>query len=351
MQTSGFYYDGRTSDRAPVEISVAPGMLYVRGSGISIATPLSAITFEEAVGGGRSVIRFPDGGMCAFEDASFSRRFNAVKGEQTFFSLVRRWEKSLLGAAMALVILVVAVTAAVQYGVPALSQRVAFMIPQDAEKRMGKETLATLDRILLKPSELPKERADQLRLLFRDVAQEAQLGESAHILFRKGDKLGPNALALPAGIVVMTDELVLLAQDDWEIAAVMAHEAGHVQGRHSMRHILQNSLTALLISAAIGDLASASSLAATAPTLLINAKYSRSFEREADAAAARYLRNRDVSAEKFADILLRLEANARREKPETSAKQEKKEKSSLVEGYLSSHPPTRERIKELYLTH
>jgi Zn-dependent protease with chaperone function len=186
------------------------------------------------------------------------------------------------------------------------------------------------------PSALPGKRVEAIRRIFRDVAREAAIGDGARILFRGGGPLGANAVALPAGIVVVTDELVSLAKDNGEIAAVLAHEAGHVRGRHGLRHLLQNSMTVLLVSAATGDLASISSLAAAAPTMLVDAKYSRDFEREADAAAARYLRSRGIPLRKYADILSRMEADRERYG---------KGERSRVSGYLSTHPSVRERIR------
>ncbi len=50
-----------------------------------------------------------------------------------------------------------------------------------------------------------------------------------------GRAVGANAFALPSGIVVMTDELVELAKTDDELVAVLAHEIGHVRGRHALR--------------------------------------------------------------------------------------------------------------------
>jgi len=319
---------------------------------VYFTAPLASISVEEAVGGGRGVIRFENGGMFAFENASFSDRVIAIQGKRkTMSAVVGRWEKSLFLAVMALLIVVAVVAVAVRYGVPALSHRVAFLIPPDVEKRLGEESLAMIDKFVFKPSDLPEETAERLRLVFHDVAQGTSIGDNARILFRRGGMLGANAVAIPSGIVVMTDELVLLAHDDWEIAAVMAHEAGHIRERHGLRHLLQNSMTALLVSATIGDLASISSLAASAPTLLINAKYSRDFEREADTAAARYLLSRDISVRKFTDILERLGADHERRNREEPSRTERrgKEKSSW-QSYISSHPPIRERVRELEST-
>ena len=352
MRADGFYYDGLSSRRVQVEVYLVSGLLVIHGPGVDIKAPLVSVTLEEAVGGGRSVLRFADGGMCAFDDALFADRVSAAQGKRAGLSRISRWERSLFLSAVALLIVAAVVTIAVRYGVPALSRRVAFIIPPDVEKRLGEESLAVLDKIAFKPSGLPEESVKRLSLVFHDVAQGTSIGDGARVLFRKGGRFGANAIALPSGIVVMTDELVSLAKDDWEIAAVMAHEAGHIRGRHSMRHLLQNSMTALIVSASVGDFTSISSLAATAPTVLINAKYSRDFEREADAASARYLLSRGISLRKFADMLERLEADHGRKSKEKSshAEQESKEKSSLVEGYLSSHPPVRERIRELEST-
>ena len=350
MQAYGFYYDGLSSHRVQVEAYLVSGFLMIRGSGVDIKLPLASVTVEEAIGSGRSVIRFADGGMFAFDDALFSDLVVAAHGKRTKLSIVvNRWEKSFFWSVTALLVVAAIVFAVVRYGVPALSHRVAFLVSPDIEKRLGEESLAALDKFVFKPSGLPEDSVERLRLVFHDVARETSIGDNARILFRKGGMLGANAVAIPSGIVVMTDELVLLAKDDWEIAAVMAHEAGHARERHGLRHLLQNSMTALVVSSAIGDVASISSLAASVPTLLINAKYSRDFEREADATAARYLQSRDISVRKFADILGRLEAHHERKNKREPAGDEQKSKkeSSRAEDYLSSHPPVRERIKEL----
>ena len=41
------------------------------------------------------------------------------------------------------------------------------------------------------------------------------------------------ALALPGGIIVVTDDMVNLAANDPELLAVLAHEMGHLRGRHA----------------------------------------------------------------------------------------------------------------------
>jgi Zn-dependent protease with chaperone function len=121
--------------------------------------------------------------------------------------------------------------------------------------------------------------------------------------------------------------------DDDEVAAVLAHELGHVHYRHSTRVLLSGSFHALVVMAVFGDASSISSIAATAPTVLVNSGYSRDFEREADAFAFDLLDRTGSSPEAFATALEDL----------TNAIGEKKR--GLDFGYLSTHPQTGERIE------
>jgi predicted Zn-dependent protease len=115
------------------------------------------------------------------------------------------------------------------------------------------------------------------------------------------------------------------------LVAVLAHEIGHVTHRHALRRLLQDSATVLLIAAITGDATSITSLSATVPTLLIETKYSRDFEREADRFALGYLKENNINPRHFSDILLRLEQSRPGE--------------SDIPDFLSSHPGTKERIK------
>ena len=146
---------------------------------------------------------------------------------------------------------------------------------------------------------------------------------------------GANAFALPSGIIVVTDELVELAQDDDEILAVMAHELGHVHHRHIMRTIIQNSATALIIAILIGDLSSIAGLSATIPTVLMEAHYSREFELEADSFAVHRLSEMGKNPAALGRILQRL------------TEDHESDEGSTLWRYLSTHPATQERVKAI----
>jgi Zn-dependent protease with chaperone function len=129
----------------------------------------------------------------------------------------------------------------------------------------------------------------------------------------------------------MTDELVELSQSDDELAAVLAHEVGHVVHRHSLRMLLQNSATSILMVAIVGDISSASVLVASVPTVLVQARHSRQFEEEADDYAYAWLDRAGISRRTFGAILERLE---------------EKYGGQDIPSWISSHPPTAQRVRD-----
>lgn len=135
--------------------------------------------------------------------------------------------------------------------------------------------------------------------------------------------------------MIVTDDLVDLATDADDVVAVLAHEVGHLEGRHGVRAVIRGALVSALITLVVGDV---SALAAAAPAALLNARYSRDLEREADADAVDALRRAGIRPTRLADMLERMEAGhakAGRESPTGAF------------AYLSTHPTTEERLRTL----
>jgi len=124
------------------------------------------------------------------------------------------------------------------------------------------------------------------------------------------------------------------------ILAVLAHEAGHVHKRHGLRQIIQSTIMGGLVTWYIGDV---SALGAAAPTALLQAKYSRDLEREADAYAADVLKLNGMPASLLADAL---EALERTHGGRGDAGEHGRGDAGPLD-YLSSHPATTERMKTL----
>jgi Zn-dependent protease with chaperone function len=145
-------------------------------------------------------------------------------------------------------------------------------------------------------------------------------------------------MALPSGVIIFTDDLVELAENDDELVAILGHEIGHIAHRHSLRSIVQSSLALWLIVAVTGDISAASEMTATVPALLADLAYSRDMETEADDYALAFMQEHGLDPDHFAAIMTRLEAS--HGNPETSTEEDDDDL-----GFLSTHPPTPERIE------
>lgn len=88
-----------------------------------------------------------------------------------------------------------------------------------------------------------------------------------------------NAVALPAGSIIVTDALVKRAGSPDALAGVVAHEIGHVHHRHGIRRLLHEGGMLLALSLLTGD---AGGLTAVSTRMVVGAAYSREAEREAD---------------------------------------------------------------------
>lgn len=98
-----------------------------------------------------------------------------------------------------------------------------------------------------------------------------------------------NAFATPGGYLYVYTGLLLAADNEAEVAGVMAHEAGHVVARHSARAMVNQMGLQTITQAALGKNPGA---VATIAAQLVGGgamlAYSRSEESEADEYGARY---------------------------------------------------------------
>jgi len=326
-QIRGHFFDGRTSARTEVSLCVLGEQLQVTGHGVERSVRLDSIRCPPAVGSQPVAIYLPDGSKCELPPGSDARALLGQRWGTT--DLIHRLENRLHLLVPGVALTVFVVWALVVYGIPALAKQAAFVLPADTVAALGTQTLETLDDTVFHPSALPAERIASLRKRFATLTAPRHY----EVEFRASKALGANAIALPSGVIVFTDDMVKLAADDDELAAVLAHEIGHVERRHTMRQLLQNSVTALVLALMVGDVSSSSSLAATLPVFLLQMKYSREFETEADDYAAKFLPAHGIPKTALAQILTRLAEDHHEDRN--------------ARDFLSGHPTTAKRIAHL----
>jgi Zn-dependent protease with chaperone function len=278
---------------------------------------------------------FPGGGKLETGDNETVDRILGDFRRSTWSDLVHRLESRWPYILAALAVMVLVLWGGARYGVPCAAEVIAGHLPPSAYRLASRQTLAVLDRSLLRPTELDEAVRERLRNRFRPILVDHP-GWDFSILFRKGGRLGPNAFALPDGTVIFTDEMVRIAERDGELAAVLAHEIGHVVHRHGMRRVVQDSLLGFALLALTGDVSGSSEIFLSLPVLLTELAYSREFEREADEYALSYMKSEGIPPEHFARLMTRLQEKAA-EKGRTG--------ESGWTTYLSTHPALEERIR------
>jgi Zn-dependent protease with chaperone function len=318
---TGRYHDGNCSQTHLAELQVDADEIRVLAAGGALrdTTARDAITIDERLGNMPRFIRFADG---ARFESSDNDVIDAAFGVQ---SRVHRYEgrwSLVLGGVFALIVLV---SAAVKWGIPWAADKAAQAMPDAVLQQADASTLQIFEQ-QLKISRVPALRQAQILARCAPLIQAVAAKSRIQVQFRDGaGSFGANAFALPAGTIVVTDQLVNKAVHDDEIVAVIAHEIGHVVYRHGMRNAFQASLISLLPTLLIGDVSSVSTVVATLPVILTKLGYSREAEREADMYAVQALTAMHIPAHRLGDLLKRID------------------KGGDLPGYLSTHPPTPER--------
>jgi len=146
-----------------------------------------------------------------------------------------------------------------------------------------------------------------------------------------------NAFALPGGFFYVNSGLILRADEESELAGVMAHEIAHVTARHGTKNatkgeIAQMALIPLILLGPGGWAGYGIYQGLNFALPLTFLKFSRSAEREADFLGLQYMYKAGYDPNAYVSFFEKIQGEERR-RPGTIPK------------VFSSHPPTPERIQ------
>jgi len=325
------YFDGRTTARHPVRATAANANLEIAGEGLSVEYPLALLRVRAQAAGAPQLVLLPDGGQLQTEAVAALEALFPHAGRHW----LRRAESGWLASILAVAFVAGLAAWTLKVGIPRAAETLAARLPASVSRDMGQQTLNFLDTVFCTPTEVPMKRQQAIDKELARVVRGVPRWGDYHIEFRHCAGIGANALALPDSTIVMTDDLVELAASDLELAAVLAHEVGHVVHRHPMRMSLQAAGVGIVMAGMFSDTIALTGLAAALPSLLIESGYSRAFEDAADEFALEKLREVGIPRRHFADILEKLEL----------AHGERKAVDGDAFDYLSTHPASVSRIE------
>ncbi|PYG31236.1 M48 family metallopeptidase [Pelagimonas varians] len=218
--------------------------------------------------------------------------------------------------------------------VPLMADQLAEFIPPEGEHALGEVTLEQIRGALSENvdgvhfcTKAPGRSAlDQMQNRLTQ-AMDAPPQLTVHVL----DHPMVNAFALPGGHIVLFKGLIDKAADPEEIAAVFAHEIGHVVSRDPTRHALRSAGSIGVLGLLFGDFAGGAMMLLLTEQL-IAAQYSRDAEAQADVFAYQVLQRAGISPAELADMFERFRSLGG--------------EISGIEAHFMSHPALGDRIAQ-----
>jgi len=352
----GHYYDGQTARAHAAELRINGANELELTPALRGPTAVTDVRISNRVGNTPRRIEFTDGALFETADHHTVDQWLYQPGHSSGW--IHRLESKTTYALGALVMVALFVAVSVKWGVPWSSQYIAQALPESITVPLGDKAVESMDKLMFHPTQLAPERITELQHQFGQLLPSEKTGYQYQLLFRGGGRLGANALAFPNGTIIMTDELVALAEADEELQSILLHEIGHLQHHHSLRQIIAHTSLAVLTSTLTGDITAAGSLAVGAPNVLMEASFSRQMETEADTYALNQMQYLGLATDHFANIMERLEFAAFRENKEKESDaavqdgphdevddpEKSQQNTSGTLDFFSSHPLTKERI-------
>lgn len=252
----------------------------------------------------------------------------AVPGLGKRVQLERGQQRRILGISVAAL---ASVIAAYVFGVPVLADSVTGLVPAQWESRLGDGARLQIEGMLSNGVGFQACGSDS------NHANQAIARFASEVMADSGSPFTPkvtvvnspltNAFALPGGQVYYFSGLLERTETADEFAGVLAHELGHVVHRHSMKMLIESSATGLLVGFVLGDMTNLS-VAAAAGATLIDSRFSRAAEHDADRFAADAGNRLGFSPTGLANLLDRIAAD---------------DTMTRTLALLSTHPLTDER--------
>jgi Zn-dependent protease with chaperone function len=333
---TALYFDGTSSARHNVTLEAAPDGLRIAGAdGALIAQwPYSELRAQSAPDDVMRLRRAggPELARLEIRDPALIAKIDDYADSLDRTGATdRRLRKYVIGWTFAAAVSLVLVGV---FGLPALSDRIAPLIPLSAEQRLG----AAMDqqvRAMLDPGQpgqtfecgLGDAEKPGRAALDRLIGKlESAAGLPIPLKAAAVRKPEANAIALPGGHIYVFEGLVRQSRSPDELAGVIAHEIGHVAHRDGTRSLLQAAGLSFLFGMLLGDF-TGGGLVVIAARTVVQSAYSRDVESAADSYSVNLMAKAGGDPRALAAILDRVAGTS--------------EPGSKI---LLDHPQTKDRV-------
>ena len=250
-------------------------------------------------------------------DQALEHYFNKKLFRRSFFDKV-----GLAGCLLAILLILLPLLIAFFWLAPLLAEGAAEKISPETEAQIGESWYQSLTASYT----IDPEKT----LLAQQFYDSLHFGSNYTMRITVVKEPVVNAFAVPGGHIVVFDSIIGIMDGPEQLAGLLAHEASHIQLKHSTRAIFRELTNQLMISLIFGDYGSVSGIVAQHSQELAGLSYSRSLELEADKHGLELMKKSRLPLRGMPDLFRKMKASA-------SADQE-------VPNFLNTHPALKERI-------
>jgi len=326
------FWDGRSAEERIIELKMDEELGALRLARYA-AWPLGDIRLLPDQAGGKTMLlrsAKDDARRVEIEDPAAQRilrsRCANLHKRVPFGGLGRLFIAAIAAAASVAVMIL--------FLIPLLANQLAEVLPPEGEKALGDQTFTQIAQVLSENDLAPLASCTGAEGQAALDAIEARLTAdlelpyplTVHVL----DHPMINAFALPGGHVILFQGLLDDAADADEVAAVFAHELGHVVARDPVRIALRSAGSIGILGLLFGDFAGGS-VALLLADRMIQADYSQEAEAAADVFATQMLIDANLDPSALGRLFARWQ-----------------EQHGSAEGFgqhLASHPSLRARAE------
>jgi hypothetical protein len=221
------------------------------------------------------------------------------------------------------------IIAVLHFGLPLAADRLAPLVPQELERRLGEVAFTQLTSLF--DAKVCSNTAGHAAFVKLVAGLTKSTGfEDAGVHAAVLSSSVPNAIALPGGGVYLFNGLLAEARNPDEIAGILGHELGHLKNHDSMRDLIYNGGTSFLFGLLFGDITGSGALTFVSEAL-VSASYSREAEQNADTFAIDAMHKLGRSPKPMGELMFRVTG---------------KEGDDPL-SILSSHPLTEDRLARM----
>lgn len=213
-------------------------------------------------------------------------------------------------------------------GVPMAAEPIAGAIPARYREQIGDISWSQVETLTS-----PCADSDEASRILNDLAYRimttSNVAQRDEIWINIVDANFPNAFALPDNSIVVTDDLIQLAEHPDELVGVIAHEIAHIEHDHIMKNVVRSAGAGIFFDVVVGGSGSGQMIA-LASVNLSSLRFSRDDETDADERGLDYLDVAGIDTAGLARLFDRFAEHA-------------EEQGGDIPTLLSSHPATAAR--------